>query len=215
MIRLFCGWDEREAAGLGVFVNSIVSRASEPIAILPLHGPQSTGSNAFTYSRFAIPKICNYDGWAIFADGSDMVCLDDIAKLWAMRDERFAVQVVKNDYKTNGTVKYIGTDMESPNLDYPRKNWSSVMLWNCGHKSNKIELVNSVVSHQFYWLNDEEVGELPAEWNWLCDEYGANEEAKILHWTQGIPGFRHYQNAPMAYHWHREQKKAHRGFQLT
>ena len=213
MIRLFCGWDEREAAGLGVFVNSVVERASEHVAIIPLHGPQRNGSNAFTYVRFDVPRICEYEGWAIFADGSDMVCRADIAELWAMRNPKYAVQVVKHDYTSNAKRKYIGTDMESPNVHYLRKNWSSLILWNCAHPANKVEARNTLFGHQFSWLDDDLIGELPLSWNWLCDEYGDSPKAKILHWTQGIPGFRHYRHAPMAEVWHAEQEKAHRGMQ--
>ena len=214
MIRLFCGWDRREAAGLSVFVNSVVSRASEPVAIIPIHGQQGNGSNAFTYSRFSIPKLCDYEGWGIFADGSDMVCTTDIAELWNLRNEKYAVQVVKNTYKTSAKFKYIGTDMECPNIDYERKNWSSLMLLNCGHKANKFKAQNSLVSHQFNWLKDAQIGELPAEWNWLCDEYGENKKAHILHWTQGIPGFEHYKNSPMSKVWFAEKDKTFRGLQL-
>lgn len=213
MIRLFCGWDEREAAGLGVFVNSVVSRASEPVAIIPLHGPQGSGSNAFTYARFNVPELCEYKGWAIFADGSDMVCVEDIAKLWALRDPKYAVQVVKHDYKSNVKTKYIDTDMECPNVDYKRKNWSSLMLWNCEHEANRGERELSLASHKFSWLDNHEIGELPKEWNWLCDEYGPNEEAKILHWTHGIPGFAYYRHSIQAEVWHAEHKKSTRGFQ--
>lgn len=215
MIRLFCGWDEREAAGLGVFVNSVVSRASDVVSFIPLHGPQSNGSNAFTYARFDIPRICEYEGWALFADGSDMACMDDIARLWALRNPKYAVQVVKHDYKSSAKTKYIDTDMECPNVHYDRKNWSSLMLINCAHPAWRIETRMSLDAHQFKNIIDAEIGELPQEWNWLCDEYGENPKAKMLHWTQGIPGFAHYRNAPMAQVWHDEYKKAARGLQIN
>jgi len=94
MIRLFTGWDFRESVGWGVFAQSVVARASEPVSIIPMTGHQFDGSNAFTYSRFFVPHMCNYEGWAIFADGCDQLCLADIKDLWDLRDDRYAVQVV-------------------------------------------------------------------------------------------------------------------------
>lgn len=120
-------------------------------------------------------------------DGADMLCRADISELWELRDPGYAVQVVKHDYKTRFPTKYAGTTMESPNVDYPRKNWSSVIIWNCSHPLH-IEMGEQRVSlHRFLWLPDASIGSLPPEWNHLADEYGYKAEAKILHWTAGIP----------------------------
>ena len=103
--------------------------------------------------------------------------------------------------------EYLGTRNE----DYPRKNWSSVMLWNCGHPANRVltpafvQAASGARLHRFSWLSDDLIGELPKAWNWLADEYGANPDAKLLHWTLGAPCFNEYSEAPMAEEWHRER----------
>jgi len=148
----------------------------------------------------------NYEGWAIFMDG-DMILRDDIAKLWEMRDDSKAVMVVQHDYKTKMKKKYLG----SPNEDYPRKNWSSVILWNCGHPDNKqitpefVQESTGAYLHRFSWLDEDEIGQLPIEWNWLPDEFGANEDAKLLHYTLGAPSFHDFATTPMGSEWHRER----------
>ena len=148
----------------------------------------------------------NSERWAIFMDG-DMLVRDDIEKLWALRDDSKAVMVVKHDYKTKMTEKYLG----AKNENYPRKNWSSVILWNCGHAANKvvtpefIETATGAQLHRFTWLADELVGELPKVWNWLPDEFGANQDAKLLHYTLGTPSFHDFATTPMGDEWHRER----------
>ena len=217
-MRLYVGFDPREALAYHVFCQSVIEHSSEPVSFIPLHGPmlrnfdgQQSGSNAFTFSRYLIPSLQNYEGWAMFADG-DMVVVDDIQELWGLRDERYAVQVVKHDYKTTNKRKYLGTQLANDNLDYPRKNWSSVVLWNCGHPSNKILTRDFVAEaggkflHRFSWLKDEEIGELPKEWNHLVLEYDENKNAKLLHHTLGTPAFRHYADSDL--NWHRYLMKA-------
>jgi lipopolysaccharide biosynthesis glycosyltransferase len=218
-IPIYIGVDPREMAGFHVFCQSILDKTTELVSLIPLHRPmlgdfdgQRDGTNAFIYSRFLVPYIQNYEGWAIFADGSDMVSVEDVAKLWALRDDSKAVMVVKHDYKTKHDRKYIGTKMEARNDDYPRKNWSSLILWNCGHPANK-RLTHELVMespgsflHRFHWLNDELIGELPEEWNVLVGEQhtaGAN----LLHYTLGVPGFEHYKNCDASLHWHRAFKR--------
>lgn len=214
MIRVFIGFDPREAVAYHVCANSIIRHASQPVAFTALAlknladytETHSDGSNQFIYSRFLVPHLMNYQGWAMFMDG-DMLVRDDIVKLWSLRDESKAVMVVKHDYKTKANNKYLG----SKNQDYPRKNWSSVVLWNCGHPDNRvmtpefIENATGAQLHRFTWLADELIGELPKVWNWLPDELGENPEAKLLHWTLGTPSFHEYADAPMAGEWHRER----------
>ncbi|MCM3900887.1 MAG: hypothetical protein ND866_04210, partial [Pyrinomonadaceae bacterium] len=90
----------------------------------------SDGSNQFIYSRFLVPHLMEYKGWAMFFDG-DMLCRSDIKELWKLRDDSYGLMVAKHNYKTKHKLKYLGTDMLTVNPDYPRKNWSSVMLINC------------------------------------------------------------------------------------
>ena len=217
MIRLFCGYDEREAAGFHAFVQSVIETASEPVSIIPLTGQQRDGTNAFTYVRFLVPYLCDFEGYAIFADGADMLMRDDIAKLWRLRVVTMPVQVVKHDYQTKHKRKYVGTEMEASNNDYPRKNWSSVIVYDCGHEANRVLTPEYVAKHdgahlhRFGWLTDEQIGELPKDWNWLADEYGENQNAKLIHWTAGIPGFYQYRHAPHSDEWRLAVRNAQRG----
>ena len=216
MIDLYAGFDEREEVGFHAFASSVIHRAKLPVAIHPLHlgmfrafyeEKHGDGRNAFIYTRFLIPYLQQFTGWAIFADGADMVCLADIAELWELRDHYKAVQVVKHNYQTKHPRKYVGTQMEADNLDYPRKNWSSVMLINCGHFAWRNMTPDRVMSmsgadlHKFAWIEEARIGSMPVEWNWIADEMGENAQAKIVHWTAGIPGFPSYANAPMADEW--------------
>ncbi len=214
MIPIFIGYDHREAVAYHVCVNSIIRHSSKTVAVTPLalknmqdyQETHTDGSNQFIYSRFLVPHLMEYKGWAIFMDG-DMLLRDDINKLWTLRDESKAVMVVKHDYKTKMTEKYLG----AKNENYPRKNWSSVILWNCGHEANKTitpEFIQSATGaqlHRFTWLDDSLIGELPKVWNWLPDEFGANEEAKLLHYTLGTPSFHDFATTPMGDEWHREK----------
>jgi lipopolysaccharide biosynthesis glycosyltransferase len=214
MINIFIGYDHREAIAYHVCANSIIRHASKPISFTPLalqnmqdyQETHTDGSNQFIYSRFLVPHLMEYKGWAIFMDG-DMLVRDDIEKLWALRDDSKAVMVVKHDYKTKMTEKYLG----AKNENYPRKNWSSVILWNCEHAANKvvtpgfIETATGAQLHRFTWLADELVGELPNVWNWLPDEFGANQDAKLLHYTLGTPSFHDFATTPMGDEWHRER----------
>jgi lipopolysaccharide biosynthesis glycosyltransferase len=171
------------------------------------------GSNQFIYSRFLVPHLMEYKGWAIFMDG-DMLLRDDIEKLWALRDESKAVMVVKHNYQTKMTEKYLG----AKNENYPRKNWSSLILWNCGHEKNKVltpEFINSQPGsylHRFSWLAEEEIGSLPPEWNWLAIEYPENINAKIIHYTLGTPCFKDYSSTSMSSIWNNTYIKANEGF---
>jgi lipopolysaccharide biosynthesis glycosyltransferase len=214
MIRLFIGYDPREAVVYHVCVNSIIRQATQPVAVTPLAlknlsgyvERHKDGSNQFTYSRFLVPHLMGWSGWALYIDG-DMLLRTDIAELWSLRDDRKALLCVHHDYKTRLLEKYLG----AKNQDYPRKNWSSVMLWNCGHPANRrltpefIQGTTGAHLHRFTWLADELVGRLPIEWNWLPDEFGQNPQAKLLHWTLGAPCFHEFADAPMAEEWHRER----------
>jgi len=209
-IPVYVGYDYREAVAYHVFCHSIINKSTVPVSFHPLSlsllsGYKEThtdGSNAFIYSRFLVPHLQGYKGWAIFADG-DMVCLDDIAELWELRDESKAVMVIKHDYKTKFPIKYLGNN----NADYPRKNWSSVMLINCSHPANKvltpefIENATGAQLHRFTWLTDDLIGELPIEWNWLDKEFDINSEAKLIHYTIGTPCFDGYKDGTQTSKW--------------
>jgi lipopolysaccharide biosynthesis glycosyltransferase len=149
----------------------------------------------------------------VFADG-DMICQGDLKELIEMADPSKALMVVKHNYETKASKKYLG----NVNENYPRKNWSSVILWNCEHPKHKI-LTPTFVSkqtgkylHRFSWLEDDEIGELPIEWNWLATEYDRNEKAKLIHFTLGTPCFKDYQNSDMAEIWYDYYQNTQKGF---
>jgi lipopolysaccharide biosynthesis glycosyltransferase len=213
-IPIFIGYDPREAIAYHVCANSIIRHSSVPVAIVPLAlnnfrdytETHTDGSNQFIYSRFLVPYLMGYSGHAIFMDG-DMIVRADIAELWALKQADKDIQVVKHDYKTKMTEKYLG----SKNEDYPRKNWSSVMIFNCSNFPTRkltpeyIQKSTGAHLHRFAWTSDDRVGELPPEWNWLPDEYGENPNAKLLHYTLGTPCFHEFATTTMADEWHRER----------
>lgn len=212
MIRVFIGYDETEAIAYHVCAESIIRYAKEPVEIIPLaknmlknicNDTKRDGSNSFIYSRFFVPLLCNFDGYAIWLDG-DMLLNADIADLWRLRSGQHAVSVVKHEYKTQHTHKYRGAE----NRHYPRKNWSSVIVWNCAHPSNRkltpkyIEDHDGEHLHRFGWLDDNEINALPRYWNWLVREFPENARAKLWHYTIGIPAFTDYQEGHNSDEWH-------------
>ena len=213
-IPVFVGYDPREAIAYHTCVNSIIRHASQPVAIIPIalnlfqdyKETHTDGSNHFIYTRFLVPHLMGFKGWAIFIDG-DMIVRGDIVELWNLREVDKDVMVVKHDYQTCMPVKYLG----AKNEDYPRKNWSSVILWNCNSFPNRqltpefVQKSSGSFLHRFSWLDDDRIGELPPEWNWLPDEYGANTEAKLLHYTLGTPCFQEFADTPQGNEWHRER----------
>jgi len=220
-ISIVVGFDQREAVAYHVFCQSVIDNSSNPIQFLPLaennlseyKEVHTDGSNKFIYSRFLTPYLMNFSDWAIFADG-DMVCQADISELWAMRDESKAVQVVKHNYQTKASKKYLG----NKNENYPRKNWSSLILWNCKHPANKVltpEFIQSTAGsylHRFSWLDDSLVGELPREWNWLAIEYPEIQSAKLIHYTLGTPCFKEYSVEAHSSDWHEYYSRTIEGF---
>lgn len=195
--------------------------ASEPVSLIPLgrNVMERAGTNAFTYARYLVPYLCDWQGKAIFADGCDMLPRVDLCELVGLLPLGSPLAVVQHDYNTRHPRKYVGTELESQNVDYPRKNQSSLMVWDCAHYAHRKltpEHVNKAEGlHQFSWLDPESITALPKEWNWLCDEYGPSHKAKLLHWTAGIPAFAHYRQAPHAEEWRSALKEAQRGLQLA
>ena len=213
-IPVFVGYDPREAIAYHTCVNSIIRHASQPVAIIPIalnlfqdyKETHTDGSNHFIYTRFLVPHLMGFKGWAIFIDG-DMIIRGDIVELWNLREVDKDVMVVKHDYQTCMPVKYLG----AKNENYPRKNWSSVILWNCNSFPNRqltpefVQTSSGSFLHRFSWLDDDRIGDLPPEWNWLPDEYGPNLNAKLLHYTLGTPCFQEFADTPQGNEWHRER----------
>jgi hypothetical protein len=209
-MRIFIGYDESETVAFHVLSHSIHRHASKPVSItplmlnqLPLTRPRDPKqSTDFAFSRFLVPYLCDYEGMAVFMD-CDMLCRADI---WELADYATStVCVVKHDYSTHAPVKF----RDHANISYGRKNWSSVMLFNCEWcHSLTPEYVNSAPGldlHQFRWLVDEGIGELPREWNHLVGEYKANPDAKLAHFTLGTPCFAKYRHCEFAEEWFQEK----------
>lgn len=212
---IYVGFDpDAEPIAYHAFCQSVIEHSSIPVAFIPLAlknlaGYKEThtdGSNQFIYSRFLVPHLNGYKGHALFADG-DMICRGDVAELLEYANEFQAVQVVKHDYTTSHPIKYLG----AKNDDYPRKNWSSVILWNCGHWQNRKLTPEYVMSatgkqlHRFEHLHDKLIGELPPEWNHLEQEQD-HKEANLVHYTIGTPCFNKdqhndYNASPYAGEW--------------
>ncbi len=210
-MRIFIGYDPREAVAYHTCVQSILDHSSDPtkLSFTAITGPQRDGSNAFIYARFLVPYLCSWRGVAVFLDG-DMVVRSDIAELFADPGMYGGVKVVKHDYKTKHPVKYLGY----PNEDYPRKNWSSVVVWNCGYWPNRVLTPEFVAKssgaylHRFQWLKDDQIGELPVEWNKLVLEQEISPDDKLRHFTVGTPCFADYADCPGAEEWHQTYARA-------
>ena len=218
MIRVFIGFDPRETVAFHVLSQSIHARASQPVSITPVMLSQMEGlvtrernplqSTDFSFSRFLTPYLCDYEGWAIFMD-CDMLVLQDIAKLWALRDDDYAVQVVKHDHVPKEDTKFLG----APQTRYEKKNWSSVMLFNCVKcKALTPEYVNTASGldlHRFHWLDgDHLIGAIPHGWNHLVayDPTVPVEDLSNLHYTIGGPYFDAYRNTDYAEEWFLERE---------
>ena len=162
-------------------------------------------STQFSFSRFLTPWLCDYEGWAIFMD-CDMLVLDDIARLWALRDERYAVQVVKHVHVPREEVKFLG----AVQTKYEKKNWSSVMLMNCARCAaltpDYVNRASGLELHQFKWLEgDHLIGALPAKWNHLVGYDAPRRDASLVHFTIGGPYFEEYRECEYAPEWFAER----------
>ena len=161
-------------------------------------------STDFSFSRFMVPAICGYQGMSLFVDG-DFVFTDDVFKLFdtAMGQRPVvSVSVVKHQYVPRQTIKMDGKEQ----VPYPRKNWSSLMLFNNAKcKALSARTVNERSAkwlHQFDWCRDDEIGSLPPEWNFLVGEYPqAHTLPRGIHYTNGIPSLPEYAACDYASVW--------------
>ena len=215
MIRVLIGFDRREVAAYNVLAHSIQARASQPVAIAPImlsqlhdifqrerHPLQSTD---FSFSRFLTPFLSGFEGWSIFMD-CDMLLQADIAQLWALRDERYAVMVVKHEHTPTETRKFLN----EPQSAYAKKNWSSVMLFNNAKCQTLtpayVNTATGLELHQFKWLDhDELIGALPPQWNHLVGYDKPRSDAALVHYTLGGPYFAEYAQCEYAKEWLRER----------
>lgn len=209
-LRVIIGYDKREPISFDKAERSLRKHASVPVHVtrldivrlaeqgllrrptdrrgviydIPSNAPASTD---FAISRFLCPMLL-HEGWGLFVD-SDVVFMADVAELFSMADPAYAVMVVKHETQQSAAFKMDGQLQTA----YPRKNWSSVVLWNADHPANKRLSMTDVQErrgfdlHQFYWLADSEIGSLPAEWNWLVGCQPKPDHPKIAHFTLGTP----------------------------
>ncbi|MBO0664546.1 glycosyltransferase [Jiella sp. MQZ9-1] len=209
--RVFIGFDTKEVIAYHVLAQSILENASMPVAFSPLVLTNLEGvfarernnlqSTEFSFSRFLVPALSNFEGWSLFMD-CDMLMRADIAELWKLRDDRYAAMCVKHDYVPKIETKFLGQTQTK----YEKKNWSSVILFNNAKcRALTLEYVNTANGlklHQFKWLeNDDLIGEIPATWNWLVNEYDHNADAKTVHFTDGGPYFEDYKNDDYSDEW--------------
>ena len=218
MFRVFIGYDPREAVAYHTLAHSILRRSSIPVAIAPVmqsqlkgvytRGRGPTESTEFSLTRFLVPALSGFEGWSLFMD-CDMLCRADIAALAAFTERAAdkAVLVCKHDYTPGPGQKFLN----QVQTVYPRKNWSSVMLFNNARcKALTPEYVNGATGlelQRFQWTRDEHIGDLPLEWNWLVGEYKRNPDAKIVHFTIGGPYFDEYRGCDYAEEWFDENRR--------
>jgi len=220
MIRIFIGFDPKETIAYHVLTHSTLSLSSQPVSFTPIslqnigdcynreqHPLQSTD---FSFSRFLTPYLSDYQGWSIFMD-CDMLVLDDIEKLWVLRDDRYAVQVVKHQHIPKEKVKFLGNKQTK----YQKKNWSSVMLFNnrlCQKLTpDYVSQASGLELHQFKWLEDDSlIGDLPPRWNFLVDYDEPGNNAALVHFTTGGPYFDEYRGCGYTREWDEELKQLNR-----
>jgi lipopolysaccharide biosynthesis glycosyltransferase len=217
-MKVFVGYDPREDIAYQVCKHSILTK--QPAAdVRPLVQKElrdagwytrpvdKLASTEFTFTRFLVPELMNFKGWAVFMD-CDMILTTDIAELFDQADDKYAVMCVQHDYTPKEGMKMDGQKQTI----YPRKNWSSVVLFNCGHPSNarltqdmvNDPELNGAYFHRFSWLKDEEIGELDHTWNYLVGVYNDIEVPKLIHYTEGGPWFENYRNGEFSLRWKEE-----------
>ncbi len=205
--KVFIGFDAVETVAFNVFAHSIWTRSSAPVSVVPVKVTQlpmsrpwhPKQSNEFAFSRWLVPWICDYKGWALFAD-CDMLALADFVELEQYLDPRYAVRVVKHSHEPPEGEKFLGR----PQTRYRRKNWSSFVLFNCDRcrilDPTFVNEADGLYLHQFGWLRDEEIGELPPEWNYLVG-WDEGKYAKVAHFTEGGPYFSEYRGCEYTEEW--------------
>ncbi|KAL5198016.1 hypothetical protein ABZP36_001528 [Zizania latifolia] len=224
--RVFVGYDSREDIAYRVCRRSLTRHSSMPLEVIPIvqeelrsaglywreRGP--TESTEFSFTRFLAPYLAGYRGWALFVD-CDFLFVADVAELARMADPRRAVLCVHHDYTPKAATKMDG----AVQTVYPRKNWSSMMLLNCGHPKNVAALTPETVStqsgaylHRFMWLDDADVGEVPFVWNFLVGHNRvdpadpAGTAPRAIHYTSGGPWFELYRDCEFAELWVQERE---------
>ena len=219
ILNIYIGYDEVEISAYHTLSQSIIKYASGPVRITPVcsrhfsnfykRPKDAKQSNDFSFTRFLVPYLNNYNGYAIFMD-CDMMVRTDIYKVLKEVEPTKAVSVVQHDYAPTEKSKYLGKVQYA----YPRKNWSSFVVWNCSHEKNRkvtpkfVETASGLELHRFTWLLDSEIGNLDIGWNWLVGDYvDPPEDVKNIHWTIGGPYFEEYSNVDFSDEWFEMNKE--------
>ncbi|UUX48396.1 hypothetical protein NUH88_13335 [Nisaea acidiphila] len=219
-LRIFIGWDSREPIAYDVCVHSLERTSHGPLAIEPLKQDElraqglysrdidPLASTEFTYTRFLVPHLAGYEGWALFCD-CDFLWTRDVADLFAAATDDKALICVQHDYRPTERTKMDG----KVQTVYPRKNWSSMMLLNCGHPANAAltpDIVNresGAFLHRFQWLDDSLIGGVDHTWNWLegwYDKPADGNPPAAIHYTRGGPWFDEWQDVDYGDLWSAE-----------
>jgi hypothetical protein len=218
VLDVFIGYDSNERVAYATLCQSLLDQASRPIRFTPIalstlqglhqRAHVSQQSTEFSFSRFLTPYLSDYTGWSLFMD-CDMLARADVAELFALADDRYAVMVCQHDYAPRDAVKFLNHEQTR----YAKKNWSSVVLFNNARcralTPAYVETATGLDLHQFKWLADEaEIGSVPLEWNWLVGEYPMNPDARIAHFTRGGPYFESYADSDYADEWRAARGRA-------
>jgi lipopolysaccharide biosynthesis glycosyltransferase len=228
-LRVFIGWDDREKTAYEVCKFSLEKHTKANVKIIPLYHKELRKqgyfqrpwlthaddgnrsdlidgrpfSTEFSHTRFLVPELMGFKGWALFLD-CDMLFRGDVKELFEMADDRYAVMCVKHRHKVKSGVKMDGSLQQ----DYFRKNWSSFMMINCGHPSNR-KLTKEVVNtarggwmHALSWLEEHEIGNLPDTYNWIAGVSPSNVIPKVIHYSEGGPWMDGYQECVHADLWY-------------
>lgn len=212
------GYDEREAAAVYACTQSILDGTSIPLNFIYLHpgslrsiftrAREPSQSTDFAFSRFLTPYLSKFEGWSVFVD-CDFIFTADIETLFALRDPTKSIMVCQHDYTPSTQTKFLGQTQTK----YPRKNWSSLMLFNnkrCRYLSpDVINKASGRHLHRFEWLDDIEIGSLPLEWNHLVGEYPSPAKLPAaIHYTIGGPYFEEYAETEFAEKWNEVWRRA-------
>lgn len=220
-IKIFVGYDPREDLAYEVCRYSILKHTTMPVEIIPIkqsdlrktglywRNRDKTESTEFSFTRFLTPFLAGFEGWALFID-CDFLYTTDIRELAELIDDKYAIMCVKHDYTPKNATKMDGV----PQTVYPKKNWSSMVLYNCSHPKNRV-LTPSVVNsqsgaflHRFTWLDDDDIGSIPFVWNFLVGHNEVDDENRFpraIHYTSGGPWFEAWKDCEFADLWLKER----------
>ena len=218
-LNIYIGFDAVETTAYHTLAHSIIEQASGPVRISPICSKHykkffnrerdEKQSNDFSFTRFLVPYLNNFEDTAIFMD-CDMMLRTDIFHVLNGLNPKNAISVVMHDYTPSDTVKYLNNVQYA----YPRKNWSSFVVWNCAHPKNQtltpefVEKATGLALHRFTWLDDDEIGELDVRWNWLVGDYiDPPVDVKNVHWTLGGPYFEEYSQVDFSSEWFEMNKR--------